>query len=136
MYKHTLLNTSTHTYTEEAQQDTVANFESYMDECMSRDWAANKRQLFGLIAPHSGGGIMSSSFGGAGMGGPGPLIGAQGRAGVCVCVCTCCVCVCIRAVCVRAVCVRACVRVCVCVCDCVRVCGLTVYLWNDIMLKC
>ena len=39
---------------QEAQQDTVAAFESYMEDCMVRDWAANKRQLFGLIAPHSG----------------------------------------------------------------------------------
>jgi len=58
----------------------VATFETYMDECMSRDWAANKRQLLGLIAPHSGGGITSSSLGG-GMLVPGPLIGTQGQAG-------------------------------------------------------
>eukprot|EP00983_Pelagomonas_calceolata_P112859 1159929-Pelagomonas_calceolata.AAC.11 len=64
---------------QEAQQDTVATFESYMDECMARDWAANKRQLFGLIAPHSGGGIASSL--GGGMLASGPLIGAQGQAG-------------------------------------------------------
>ena len=126
MYKHTLLNTSTHTYTQEAQQDTVANFESYMDECMSRDWAANKRQLFGLIAPHSGGGIMSSSFGGAGMGGPGPLIGAQGRAGVCVCVCVRVVCAYVYVLCVYVLC--ACVRACVCVCVCVTVCVCVVSL--------
>lgn len=39
---------------QEAQNATVSAFESYMDDCMARDWAANKRQLFGLIAPHSG----------------------------------------------------------------------------------
>mmetsp|Transcript_26955 Transcript_26955/g.58903 ORF Transcript_26955/g.58903 Transcript_26955/m.58903 type:complete len:850 (+) Transcript_26955:117-2666(+) len=38
---------------QEAQQDTVSSFESYMEDCMARDWAANKKQLFGLIAPHS-----------------------------------------------------------------------------------
>ncbi len=39
---------------QEAQQDTVSSFEHFMDECMARDWAANKRQLFTLVAPHSG----------------------------------------------------------------------------------
>jgi len=39
---------------QEAQQDTVTSFEHFMEDCMARDWAANKRQLFGLIAPHSG----------------------------------------------------------------------------------
>jgi nuclear pore complex protein Nup93 len=39
---------------QEAQQDTVTSFEHFMEDCMSRDWAASKRQLFGLIAPHSG----------------------------------------------------------------------------------
>mmetsp|Transcript_22946 Transcript_22946/g.58630 ORF Transcript_22946/g.58630 Transcript_22946/m.58630 type:complete len:864 (-) Transcript_22946:363-2954(-) len=59
----------------EAQNATVSAFESYMEDCMARDWAANKRQLFGLIAPHSGGGISSSSLqGGAAM--PGVIIGA------------------------------------------------------------
>ncbi|KAG1678895.1 hypothetical protein FOA52_003563 [Chlamydomonas sp. UWO 241] len=40
---------------QEAQQDTVTSFEHFMEDCMVRDWAANKRQLFGLIAPHSSG---------------------------------------------------------------------------------
>eukprot|EP00198_Chlamydomonas_reinhardtii_P014412 XP_001703749.1 predicted protein [Chlamydomonas reinhardtii] len=38
---------------QEAQQESVASFESYMESCMARDWAANKRQLFGLIAPNN-----------------------------------------------------------------------------------
>lgn len=39
---------------QEAQQDTVTSFEHFMEDCMARDWATNKRQLFGIIAPHSG----------------------------------------------------------------------------------
>ncbi len=48
----------------------MAAFESYMEDCMVRDWAANKRQLFGLIAPHSG-----AAFGGGGGGGGGMQFG-------------------------------------------------------------
>lgn len=55
----------------------MSAFESYMEDCMARDWAANKRQLFGLIAPHSGGGVSSSSFQPAPM--PGVIIGAPAR---------------------------------------------------------
>lgn len=32
----------------------MTSFEHFMEDCMTRDWAANKRQLFGLIAPYSG----------------------------------------------------------------------------------
>ncbi len=61
---------------QEAQQQTVAAFDANMEECMSRDWAATKRQLYGLIAPHSGGGVASSSQGGGVVGGAAfPLIG-------------------------------------------------------------
>lgn len=59
---------------QEAQQDTVSAFETYMDDCMARDWAANKRQLFGLIAPHSGAAMTVPS-------GPMPLIGTPLRTG-------------------------------------------------------
>ncbi|GLC39227.1 hypothetical protein PLESTM_000866000 [Pleodorina starrii] len=48
------------------QQESVASFEAYMEQCMSRDWAANKRRLFGLIAPSGT------------PGGPQPLIGRSG----------------------------------------------------------
>lgn len=65
---------------QEAQQDVVSSFEAYMEDCMARDWAANKRQLFGLIAPHSGGGIASSSLGQGGQGML-PLIGTPARGG-------------------------------------------------------
>ena len=39
---------------QDAQAETVLSFENFMEDCMSRDWAGNKKQLFGLIAPHSG----------------------------------------------------------------------------------
>lgn len=61
---------------QEAQQDTVTSFEHFMEDCMSRDWAASKRQLFGLIAPHSGSVYATGpSAGGAASGGsrPGPV---------------------------------------------------------------
>ncbi|EFJ49173.1 hypothetical protein VOLCADRAFT_120776, partial [Volvox carteri f. nagariensis] len=54
---------------QEAQEESNASFEAYMDQCMTRDWAANKRRLFGLIAP-SGMGTIG--------GGPQPLIGRSG----------------------------------------------------------
>lgn len=50
----------------EAQQDTVNAFEAFMDDCMARDWAANKRQLFGLIAPHTGSTGAAAAGGGGG----------------------------------------------------------------------
>lgn len=56
---------------QEAQQDAITSFEGYMEQAMVRDWAANRRQLFGLIAPNVG------AFGGPGplASGPQPLIG-------------------------------------------------------------
>ena len=62
---------------QEAQQESVASFESYMESCMARDWAANKRQLFGLIAPNNlvGAGPGGGGLGGGLGGGPQPLIG-------------------------------------------------------------
>ncbi|GAX79377.1 hypothetical protein CEUSTIGMA_g6819.t1 [Chlamydomonas eustigma] len=39
---------------QEAQQETVASFEHFMEDCLARDWAASKKQLFGFLAPHSG----------------------------------------------------------------------------------
>ncbi|KXZ50944.1 hypothetical protein GPECTOR_14g190 [Gonium pectorale] len=62
---------------QEAQQESVASFESYMEACMTRDWAANKRQLFGLIAPShlAGPGAGAGGFGGGLGAGAGPLIG-------------------------------------------------------------
>lgn len=58
---------------QEAQQDTVAGFEAYMEQAMARDWAANKRQLFGLIAPQAG--LAGGGGGGFGDGAQQPLIG-------------------------------------------------------------
>lgn len=39
---------------QEAQQESVALFDNYMTDCMLQDWAADKRQLFGLLAPYTG----------------------------------------------------------------------------------
>ncbi|GFR48472.1 hypothetical protein Agub_g10163, partial [Astrephomene gubernaculifera] len=64
---------------QEAQQESVASFESYMEQCMARDWAANKRQLFGLIAPTSLGGV--GGGGGVYGGGAQPLIGRSAGGG-------------------------------------------------------
>lgn len=51
-----------------------------MEQCMARDWAANKRQLFGLIAPHSANGGYGALGGGLSQGN-GPLIGRAAGAG-------------------------------------------------------
>ncbi|KAL6753158.1 Nup93/Nic96-domain-containing protein [Haematococcus lacustris] len=67
---------------QEAQQNTVAVFDAYMDDCMAHDWAASKRQLYGLIAPHHGSGPALGSTGGAGAkapGGGGSLFGTPAR---------------------------------------------------------
>ncbi|MEW5311171.1 MAG: hypothetical protein WDW38_002907 [Sanguina aurantia] len=61
---------------QEAQLETVESFQSYMEGCMASDWAANKRTLFSLLAPHNG----SSGFSGfssQGVGGRTPLIGGS-----------------------------------------------------------
>ncbi|MEW5300072.1 MAG: hypothetical protein WDW36_003029 [Sanguina aurantia] len=61
---------------QEAQSETVESFQSYMEGCMASDWAANKRTLFSLLAPHNG----SSGFSGfssQGVGGRTPLIGGS-----------------------------------------------------------
>lgn len=62
---------------QEAQQDAIQSFEGYMQQCMVRDWAANRRQLFGLIAPNV------AAFGGPGSmpSGPQPLIGRSTQQG-------------------------------------------------------
>ncbi|KAJ9514536.1 hypothetical protein QJQ45_016279 [Haematococcus lacustris] len=67
---------------QEAQQNTVAVFDAYMDDCMAHDWAASKRQLYGLIAPHHGSGPALGSTGGSGAkapGGGGSLFGTPAR---------------------------------------------------------
>ncbi|GIL76174.1 hypothetical protein Vretimale_5759 [Volvox reticuliferus] len=56
---------------QEAQQESMAAFDAFMDQCITRDWNANKQRLFSLIAP-------------SGLpGGPQPLIGrsAAGNGG-------------------------------------------------------
>ncbi|KAG2493502.1 hypothetical protein HYH03_008318 [Edaphochlamys debaryana] len=63
---------------QEAQQESVAAFEGYMESCMARDWAANKRQLFGLIAPPALAGAGAGGYGGSG---PQPLIGRTAGGG-------------------------------------------------------
>eukprot|EP00798_Chlamydomonas_sp_ICE-L_P020446 gene20446-27235_t len=55
---------------QESQNDTVTSFESYMEDCMTRDWASNKQQLFGLIAPHSGS-LQSANYGAGAFAQPG-----------------------------------------------------------------
>ncbi|KAG2437935.1 hypothetical protein HXX76_005551 [Chlamydomonas incerta] len=67
---------------QEAQQESVASFESYMESCMARDWAANKRQLFGLIAPNNLVGAGPGGLGGGLGGGPQPLIGRSAGGGL------------------------------------------------------
>jgi hypothetical protein len=39
---------------QEAQQETTASFERYIDDCSEKDWAQDKRRLFSIIAPHTG----------------------------------------------------------------------------------
>lgn len=58
---------------QEAQNQTVSAFDAHMEDCMARDWAANKRQLYGLLAPTFG-----NSMSGAPRAGEGnmPLIGS------------------------------------------------------------
>lgn len=38
---------------QESQQDTTSAFERFMDECVLRDWASDRRRLFGVIAPQA-----------------------------------------------------------------------------------
>ena len=38
-------------WVQEAQQDTIASFQAFMDECMEADWANDKRQLFDAALP-------------------------------------------------------------------------------------
>lgn len=64
---------------QEAQQDTIAAYDTYMEQAMARDWAANKRQLFGLIAPQ--GALGGPGGGGFGAAEPQPLIGRSAASG-------------------------------------------------------
>jgi hypothetical protein len=53
---------------QEAQQDTLLNFERYMDECLQRGWQGDKSRLFGIIAPHTGLGAAAGDSAGPGQG--------------------------------------------------------------------
>ncbi|WIA40386.1 hypothetical protein OEZ86_013748 [Tetradesmus obliquus] len=53
---------------QEAQQDTIMSFESYMSDCMNRDWANDKAGLFSSVAPFTGLSAGGSALGGLSFG--------------------------------------------------------------------